>query len=106
LDVGGSVTEQQVLQAFQIVTSDKDKVNAVLVNIFGGIVNCATIAKGIIGAVAKVKLTIPLVVRLEGTNAAEGRELLRKSGLHLYNSTCLEEATQKVVQLAKEHKEG
>lgn len=106
MDVGGSVTEPQVLQAFQIITSDKDKVNAVLVNIFGGIVNCATIAKGIIGAMEKAQLTVPLIVRLEGTNAAEARELLRKSGLHLYNSTCLEEATKKAVQLAKEHKEN
>jgi succinyl-CoA synthetase beta subunit len=103
LDVGGSVTEAQVLQAFQIITSD-DKVNAVLVNIFGGIVNCATIAKGIIGAAEKANLKVPLVVRLEGTNATEARELLRKSGLKLHNLTDLDQATKKAVELAKEFK--
>lgn len=104
LDVGGGVTEQQVLQAFQIITSEEDKVNAILVNIFGGIVNCATIARGIIGAAKTAKLNVPLVVRLEGTNAEEARDLLDKSGLKLHSMHNLEEATQLAVELAKEFK--
>ncbi|MEE8424761.1 MAG: ADP-forming succinate--CoA ligase subunit beta, partial [Elusimicrobiota bacterium] len=78
LDVGGGANTEQVTRAFQIILKDK-KVEGVLVNIFGGIMRCDTIAEGVVAAVKKVKLKIPLVVRLEGTNVAEGKALLKKS---------------------------
>lgn len=97
LDVGGSVKEDQVRAAFQILTSD-NKVRSVLVNVFGGIVNCATIANGIVSAFKSVKLEIPLIVRLEGTNAAEARKILQESGLNIQAANDLEDAAQKAVQ--------
>ncbi|TKR58703.1 hypothetical protein L596_030114 [Steinernema carpocapsae] len=96
LDVGGTVTEDQVYQAFRIVTSDP-AVKAVLVNIFGGIVNCATIANGVIKACERMNLSVPLVVRLEGTNVDEAKRLLRSSGLTIITADNLEDAAQKAV---------
>ncbi|XP_075219469.1 succinyl-coenzyme A synthetase beta subunit, GDP-forming isoform X2 [Lycorma delicatula] len=96
LDVGGGVNEEQVLQAFNILTSDKN-VKSILVNVFGGIVNCGTIANGIINATKKMKMTVPLTVRLEGTNVTEGRELLEKSGLKLKFAADLEQAAELAV---------
>lgn len=96
LDVGGGVKEDQVLKAFQILTSDP-KVKAIMVNVFGGIVNCATIAKGIVSASRILKLTVPLVVRLEGTNVEEAREILKSSGLTLQTASDLDDAAQKAV---------
>jgi succinyl-CoA synthetase beta subunit len=100
LDVGGSATEEQVTEAFKILVSDK-KVEAILVNIFGGIARCDVIAQGIINAAKTVKLGVPLVVRLEGTNVEEGKKLLKESGLKLITADDLGNAAQKVVTAAK-----
>jgi succinyl-CoA synthetase beta subunit len=99
LDVGGGTTAARVAEAFKLILSD-DKVRAVLVNIFGGIVHCDLIAEGIIAAAREVDLHVPLVVRLEGTNAARGLELLAGSGLALETATSLSEAADKVVAAA------
>lgn len=100
LDVGGGVKEDQVLKAFQILTSDSN-VKAILVNVFGGIVNCSTIAKGIIGASKTLQLKVPLVVRLAGTNAEEARKLLAESGLPIKTATDLDDAAKKAVASLK-----
>lgn len=100
LDVGGGVQEDQVLKAFQILTSDPN-VKAILVNVFGGIVNCATIANGIINASHNLKLNIPLIVRLEGTNVDEAKKILSTSGLDIVSASDLEEAAQKAVACLK-----
>ncbi len=100
LDVGGGATEQQVTEAFKILLSDK-RVKAILVNIFGGIMKCDTIAQGIIKAVKAVNLPVPLVVRLEGTNVEAGRKLLTESGLPLTAATDIADAAEKVVAAAK-----
>ncbi|XP_030748799.1 succinate--CoA ligase [GDP-forming] subunit beta, mitochondrial [Sitophilus oryzae] len=100
LDVGGSVREEQVKAAFHIITSDPS-VKAILVNVFGGIVNCATIANGIVGALKSMTLTVPLIVRLEGTNAEEARNIIKKSGLNIQTAKDLDQAAQKAVQSIK-----
>jgi succinyl-CoA synthetase beta subunit len=100
LDVGGAANEERVTRAFQIILKDP-KVKAVLVNIFGGIVKCDMIAAGVIAASKKVKLKVPLVVRLQGTNVQAGRELLAKSGMKLETADGLWEAAQKAVAAAK-----
>ena len=99
LDVGGSASEEQVEAAFQIIVSDPS-VKAILVNIFGGIMKCDVIAKGIVSAAAKVNLSVPLVVRLEGTNVAEGKRILDESELAMESADSLAEAAEKIVQLA------
>jgi succinyl-CoA synthetase beta subunit len=99
LDVGGGATEEQVTEAFKILISDK-KVKAILVNIFGGIMKCDVIAQGIINAAKALKLSVPLVVRLEGTNVEKGKQLLKESGLALIAADDLAEAAQKVVAAA------
>ncbi len=99
LDVGGGTTAERVAEAFKIILADP-KVKAILVNIFGGIVRCDLIAEGIIAAVKEVGVSIPVVVRLEGTNAEAGREQLKKSGLSLIAAVDLKEAAQKVVAAA------
>jgi succinyl-CoA synthetase beta subunit len=100
LDVGGGATEEQVTEAFKILIADK-KVKAILVNIFGGIMKCDVIAQGIIDAAKTVKLSVPLVVRLEGTNVERGKQLLKESGLALIAADDLADAAQKVVGAAK-----
>jgi len=100
LDVGGGATEEQVTEAFKILISDK-KVKAILVNIFGGIMRCDVIAQGIINAAKTVKLSVPLVVRLEGTNVEKGKQLLKESGLTLIAADDLADAAKKVVAAAK-----
>ena len=97
LDVGGSATTETVTHAFRLILAD-EKVQAVLVNIFGGIMQCDVIANGIIEAVKEVDLTVPLVVRLEGTNVELGKEILADSGLNLIAADGLSEAAQKAVQ--------
>ena len=97
LDVGGGATTETVTQAFRLILAD-EKVTAVLVNIFGGIMQCDVIANGIIEAVKQVDLTVPLVVRLEGTNVELGKQLLADSGLNLIAADGLSEAAQKAVQ--------
>lgn len=96
LDVGGGVNEKQVTEAFKILTSDKS-VKALLVNVFGGIVNCATIANGIVEACKTVKLNIPLIVRLEGTNVDEAKRIIKDSGLPIQTASRFEDAAEKVV---------
>jgi len=96
LDVGGGANEKQVEEAFKILTSDPT-VKAILVNIFGGIMKCDTIAEGIVNAAKKVGLNIPLVVRLEGTNVEKGVKILNDSGLKLISAKDLDQAAQKAV---------
>uniref|UniRef100_I3MUN3 Succinate--CoA ligase [GDP-forming] subunit beta, mitochondrial n=1 Tax=Ictidomys tridecemlineatus TaxID=43179 RepID=I3MUN3_ICTTR len=96
LDLGGGVKEAQVYQAFKLLTSDP-KVEAILVNIFGGIVNCAIIANGITKACRELELKVPLVVRLEGTNVQEAQNILRNSGLPITAAVDLEDAAKKAV---------
>ncbi|MBL4569801.1 MAG: ADP-forming succinate--CoA ligase subunit beta [Alcanivorax sp.] len=100
LDVGGGATKERVAEAFKIILSD-DNVQAVLVNIFGGIVRCDMIAEGIIGAVEQVGVNVPVVVRLEGNNADLGAEKLASSGLNIIAATSLTDAAQQVVKAAE-----
>jgi succinyl-CoA synthetase beta subunit len=99
LDVGGGTTAERVAEAFKLILSDT-KVRAVLVNIFGGIVRCDLIAEGIIAAVNEVGVNVPVVVRLEGTNAVAGLQMLDASGLALQTASDLTEAAEKVVAAA------
>ena len=99
LDVGGTTTAERVAEAFKIILSDP-KVRGILVNIFGGIVRCDLIAEGIINAARQVGISVPIVVRLEGTNAERGRQLLSESGLDLMPAADLTEAAKKVVAAA------
>jgi succinyl-CoA synthetase beta subunit len=99
LDVGGGITSDRVVEAFKLVISD-DHVNAILVNIFGGIVRCDLIAEGIIQAMKEVQLSIPVVVRLEGTNVERGLQLLEESGLTVITASDLSDAATKVVKEA------
>jgi succinyl-CoA synthetase beta subunit len=103
LDVGGGATSERVTAAFELILSNP-KVRAVLVNIFGGIVRCDIIAEGVINAVKKVGVRVPVVVRLEGTNAEAARALLVKSGLTITPADDLTDAARKVVALAKKGK--
>lgn len=100
LDVGGGATTERVTEAFKLILSS-DKVRCILVNIFGGIVRCDLIAEGIIAAVKEVGLTIPVVVRLQGTNVEKGRELLAGSGLAITPADDLNDAASKAVAAAK-----
>ncbi len=100
LDVGGGATEEQVTEAFKILIADK-KVKAILVNIFGGIMKCDIIAQGIVNAAKTVKLSVPLVVRLEGTNVERGKQLLKESGVALIAADDLADAARKAVAAAK-----
>ena len=100
LDVGGGATKEKVTEAFKLILSD-DTVKAVLINIFGGIVRCDMIADGIIAAVKEVDVKVPVVVRLEGTNAPAGRQLLTESGLAIIPAEDLDEAAKKVVASVK-----
>lgn len=97
LDVGGGATKERVTEAFKIITSD-DNVKGILVNIFGGIVRCDLIAEGIIGAVADVGISVPVVVRLEGNNADLGAKLLQESGLNIVPATGLAAAAKEIVK--------
>ncbi len=100
LDVGGGATEEQVTEAFKILSADRN-VKAILVNIFGGIMRCDIIAQGIINAFKTTKLSVPLVVRLEGTNVEQGKKLLQDSQLPLQAASDLTDAAQKVVAAAR-----
>jgi succinyl-CoA synthetase beta subunit len=99
LDVGGGTNVEKVCEAFKLILSDTH-VKAVLVNIFGGIVKCDVIAQGILEAIKQVHVTIPVVVRLEGTNVEEGRALLSNTGLNIYAADDLAHAAEQVVALA------
>ncbi len=100
LDVGGGATQERVTEAFKIILSD-DKVKAVLVNIFGGIVRCDLIADGIMAAVKEVGIQVPVVVRLEGNNAELGAKKLSESGLNIIPASGLADAAEKVVKVAR-----
>lgn len=100
LDVGGSVQEHQVKEAFRIISGDPG-VKAILVNVFGGIVNCATIANGVVNACKSIGLTLPLVVRLEGTNVEAAKKILQESGLPIQSATDLDDAAKKAVASLK-----
>jgi succinyl-CoA synthetase beta subunit len=100
LDVGGGANEEQVKNAFRIILSDPN-VKAVLINIFGGIMRCDIIAKGVVAAVREMGLSIPVVVRLEGTNVDQGKAILRESGLKITPADGLSDAATKVVTAAK-----
>jgi succinyl-CoA synthetase beta subunit len=100
LDVGGGATEEQVTEAFKILIADK-KVKAILVNIFGGIMKGDVVAQGIINAAKTVHLSVPLIVRLEGTNVEKGKQLLKESGVTLITADDLADAAQKAVKAAK-----
>jgi succinyl-CoA synthetase beta subunit len=99
LDVGGGADEEQVTEAFKILIADKN-VQAILVNIFGGIMKVDVIAQGIINAAKTVKLSVPLIVRLEGTNVEKGKKLLKESGVELIAANDLADAAQKAVKAA------
>jgi len=100
LDVGGSASKEKVAAAFKIITSDP-KVKGILVNIFGGIMKCDVIAAGVVDAVREVGLRVPLVVRLEGTNVALGKEIIAKSNLDVTPADDLDDAAQKIVRAVK-----
>ena len=100
LDVGGGATKERVVEAFKIILSD-EKVKAVFINIFGGIVRCDLIAEGVIGAVEEVGVQVPVVVRLEGNNAELGTKLLAESGLNIIAATSLADGAQQVVKAAE-----
>jgi succinyl-CoA synthetase beta subunit len=99
LDVGGGATKEQVMAAFRILLADPNT-KAVLVNIFGGIMKCDTIAEGIVGAAKELHFELPLVVRLEGTNVEQGRAILKSSGLKITPATSLDDAAQKACAAA------
>ena len=101
LDVGGGASVEKVTGAFKIITSDPN-VKGILVNIFGGIMQCDVIARGVIAAVEAVGLQVPLVVRLEGTNVEEGKKIINESGLNVLSANDLDDAAQKIVKAVKE----
>lgn len=100
LDVGGSATKEKVTAAFKIITSDP-AVKGILINIFGGIMQCDIIAEGVVAAVSEVGLKIPLVVRLEGTNVDRGKQIIKDSGLNVVPADNLDDAAQKIVKAVK-----
>src|SRR5690242_17694703 len=98
LDVGGGATAQQVTDAFKIICSDP-KVSAILVNIFGGIMRCDIIAQGIVNAVSQLNMTVPLVVRLQGTRVEEAKKILHDSAMRIVSCDNLDVAAEKVVKI-------
>ncbi len=100
LDVGGGANKEQVEKAFKIILSSKD-VKGIFVNIFGGIMKCDIIAEGVVAATKELGLSVPLVVRLEGTNVEKGREILNNSGLKITAATDMKDGAQKIVELVK-----
>ena len=101
LDVGGGATKEKVTEAFKIILSD-DNVEGILVNIFGGIMRCDIIAEGVVAAAKELSLDVPLVVRLEGTNVDEGKEIMANSGLPIIAADDLNDAAEKIVAAVKE----
>ena len=100
LDVGGGATTEKVTEAFKIMLKNP-KLKAILVNIFGGIMKCDVIAEGIVAAAKQVSLTVPLVVRLEGTNVDLGKKILAESGLPIISASNMGDAAEKVVAASK-----
>ncbi len=101
LDVGGSATKERVTEAFKIILGD-DNVEGILVNIFGGIMRCDIIAEGVVAAAKEVQISVPLVVRLEGTNVEKGKQILADSGLAITSADNLSDAAEKIVKAVKE----
>ncbi len=99
LDVGGAASAETVKNGFKIILSDKN-VKAILINIFGGIVRCDRVAKGVIEAVGELGLKVPVIVRLEGTNSDEAKDILSKSGLDIIPANDMQDAAEKVVHSA------
>ena len=99
LDVGGGASKEKVAAAFKLILSDKN-VKGILINIFGGIMRCDVLAQGVLDA-AKINLSIPLVVRLAGTNFKEGKEILDRSGLKILSASDLNDAAKKIVEAIK-----
>lgn len=99
LDVGGGATKEKVAEGFKIILSD-EQVKAILVNIFGGIMDCGVLASGIVAAADELKLKVPLVVRMEGTNVAQGKQILKESGLNIITADSMASAAEKVVSAA------
>ncbi len=100
LDVGGGANAEQIKNAFRILMSDKS-VKAVLINIFGGILRCDVLAEGVIAAVRDLGVPVPIVIRMEGTNVEQGKQMLRESGLNFTTADTMSEAAEKVVALGK-----
>ncbi len=100
LDVGGGASKEKVTAAFKLILADKN-VKGILINIFGGIMRCDVLAQGVVEAAKQVKLTVPLVVRLAGTNFKEGKEILDKSNLKILSATDLNDAAKKIVEAIK-----
>ena len=99
LDVGGGATTEQVTEAFKLMLRN-ESLRAILVNIFGGIMRCDVVAKGLVSAAREVNLDVPLVVRLEGTNVERGREILAESDIEIIPAATMAEAAEKVVAAA------
>ena len=100
LDIGGGANADVMASALDVINSD-DKVKAILINIFGGIMRCDIIAEGVIAAVKEMGLKVPLVVRLEGTNVEAGKKIIRESGLNVLSADDLDDAAQKIVKAVK-----
>ncbi|MDE2321926.1 MAG: succinate--CoA ligase subunit beta, partial [candidate division NC10 bacterium] len=100
LDVGGGASAEQIEQAFRILISDRS-VSVVLINIFGGILRCERLAEGVIQAVRSLQVTLPIVVRMEGTNVDQGKRMLAESGLNFITADGMQEAAEKAVRAAK-----
>ena len=100
LDVGGGANAEQIRNAFKILMSDKS-VKAVLINIFGGILRCDVLAEGVIAAVKELGVPVPIVIRMEGTNVEQGKQMLKDSGLNFTTADAMDEAAEKVVALAR-----
>lgn len=105
LDVGGGATQEKVAEGFKIILSDP-KVKAILVNIFGGIMNCVTLAAGIIAAAGDLNVSVPLIVRMEGTNVEKGKKMLEDSGVNIIIADGLAEAAEKAVAASKSQRGG
>jgi succinyl-CoA synthetase beta subunit len=100
LDVGGGASKEKVSAAFKIILSDKN-VEGVLINIFGGIMRCDVLAQGVIEAAKEINLSVPLVVRLAGTNVELGKQILKKSNLKIISANNLAEAAKKIIEVVK-----
>ncbi len=100
LDVGGGASKEKVTEAFKIILSDKN-IKGILINIFGGIMRCDILAKGLVEAAKEIKINVPLVVRLAGTNFKEGKEILKSSGLKIISASDLGDAAKKIVEAIK-----
>ena len=100
LDVGGGASKEKVAAAFELILSDKN-VKGILINIFGGIMRCDVLAQGVVEAAKKINLSVPLVVRLAGTNFKEGKEILDKSDLKILSASDLNDAAKKIVEAIK-----